>query len=330
MQDIFFNEDGLICSGHYAETMESRVLPFLASRQRDEIVSGDGGKPLFCSVFTAEKPVGTVLVLHGFTENAFKYSEIIYSLLQNGFSVVAYDQRGHGRSWRKESLGDLSLTHVDRFDEYVKDLEAVCGAVLSSMPKPWAAFAHSMGGAVLGLFLEGHPGVFSRAALSAPMIAPSLKGVPRFAAKAICRAPIKAGKGEERMFFSKPYHGPEDFATSCAAGRERFDWYDGVKAARKEFQNNGPSYAWTMESINVTRLLLAPGAVEKIACPVRLYTADRDFSVLPEPQKKFIERVRRGTRVFVPGSRHEIYRSGDDVLFPWWHDVLRFLKGEME
>ena len=68
------------------------------------------------------------------------------------------------------------------------------------------------------------------------------------------------------------------------------------------------------------------GAVEKITCPLRLYTAENDNSVLPSAQAMFINRVKKGQRILVKKTRHEIYRSTDDVLFPWWHEILGFLK----
>ena len=322
-----FNEDGLILSQDYAQTMENIVLPALAARQKDTTVPGDGGKLLFCSFFTADEPRGTAVIVHGFTENAFKFSELIYSLLQNGFNVCAYDQRGHGRSWRDERVrDDLSLTHVDDFVSYVKDLKAVCDILVRESPRPHVAFAHSMGGAVVSLFLEKYAGYFDRAVLCAPMIAANRGGVPFLAGKALCRGKTLAGKGAQRIFKSKPYAGPEDFDTSCATSRERFDWYDGVKAARPEFQNNGPTYGWTLQSLRVTQLLLLPGAVEKIGIPVRVYTAENDTSVLPQAQAQFVKRLAQGSRTLVKGTKHEIYRSTDDVLFPWWHEILAFLK----
>ena len=326
-----FNEDGLILSGSYADTMENVVRPYLKAKEKRQTVNGAGGKPLSCVSYGADAPRGTVLVLHGFTENAEKFMELTYSLLQNGFSVVAYDQRGHGYSWRDDAVkGDPSLTHVSDFNEYEQDLLAVCGAVLKKMPKPWMIFGHSMGGAVTSLFLERHPDIFSRAALCAPMIAANLSGMPKQVISILCRLYKLAGMGKKRVFVSKPYAGPEDFDTSCATGRERFDWYDKVKQDHREYWNNGPTYAWTLEAIRVNKWLLAPGAPEKIACPVRLYTADDDHSVMPEQQQRFISRVKQGERVFVKGSRHEIYRSTDAVLFPWWHDVLAFLKAGAE
>ena len=323
-----FNEDGLMVSANYAETMNQVTLPYLQARQRDKTVKGGGDKPIFCSCFQADQPRGTAMILHGFTENAFKFSEIIYSLLQNGFSVVAYDQRGHGRSWRDPAIKDLSLTHVDKFNDYVHDMECVCRDILFSMPKPWVLFAHSMGGAVASLYLERHPDVFSRAAFCAPMIAPNVGGMPRFAVKSMCAGARLIEKSRQRVFVSKPYSGPENFATSCATGKERFDWYDKVKAENPLYRNNGPTYGWTAQSLRVTGMLLKAGEPEKIACPVLLSTAQKDGSVMPEPQGAFIARVKQGKRIFVQGARHEIYRSGDDVLFPWWHQVLCFLKNE--
>ena len=321
-----FNSDYLVLSSVYVETMDQAVLPYLKARQEDMRIPGVNEKPLFCSLFKTEQPRGTALIVHGFTENAFKFSELIYSLVRNGFNVVAYDQRGHGRSWRNEKVRDISLTDVDHFDDYVGDLEIIVKQALAKMPKPWVVFSHSMGGAVTSLYLEKHPDVFSRAAFCAPMIQANV-GMPIAAVKLICGGMKLVGKGKNRVFVSKPYTEKENFETSCAMGRERFEWYEDERMRHREFQNNGPSYGWTLEAARVTKRILAPGEPEKIKCPVRLYTAALDNTVLPEAQKLFIDRVKQGTQVTVEGAKHEIYRSADEVLFPWWHEVLSFLKG---
>ena len=329
MLDNRFNPDGLVLSADYARTMNEAVLPENAARRKDATIPGFGGVPLFASRYDAEAPVGTVLIVHGFTENADKFSELIHSLLACGFSVAAYDQRGHGRSWHDPALGDHSLTHVDDFDDYVRDMEAVVDGLLSKMPKPWFLFAHSMGGAVSSLYLERHNGVFERAALCAPMIEPNLGGLSVSAAKLLCGSMRLLGRRKKRIFASKPYSGPESFESSAAACKERFDWYDAVKAGTRPFQNNGPSYGWTEQAIRANRMLLADGAVERIKTPVRLYTAEHDGSVMPGAQKAFAARLRGGQRVLVKGAKHEIYRSTDDVLFPWWHEVLEYFRGNV-
>ena len=321
-----FSDDFLIASPDYADVINGEVLPFLDACREDRNLSGRDGFPLFCSVFRAEDPIGTVVVVHGFTENTFKYSELIYSLLRNHFCVVAYDQRGHGRSGRVEGLPHPSVTHVDRFEDYVDDLNIVCNALLPALPKPWRVFAHSMGGAVTSLFLEQVHDVFSAASLCAPMIAPATGGVPASFASSLAKVFSLTNHGRSNPFFMKPYAGPEDFSTSCATDPVRFAWYDAVKADHQEYWNSVPSARWVAESVAVTKKILAPGAPESVACPVLLSTAEHDFSVLPEPQKKFIDRVPKGKHIFVKEARHEIFRSVNAVFFPWWHQVLTFLK----
>ena len=323
---VTLNSDYLVPSDNYAGTMNGTVLPWLQERQQEKTVSGFEGRPLYAVSYHAENPVGTVLIVHGFTENAYKYAELIWSLLHLRFSVVAYDQRGHGRSWRADGIPDASITHVDRFQEYVEDLRIICETFRSNMPEPFLVFAHSMGGAVTSLFLEQFPGVFSAAVLSSPMIAPCVGGVPFPLASMLASAAGFAGMQKHKPFFMKTYAGPEDFSTSCATDPNRFAWYDQVKASRRDFQNSVPSWRWSYESIHVTERILAPGQPEKIDCPVLLFTAGTDSSVLPGPQEAFISRIRQGKHVLVMNARHEIFRSTDDVLFPWWHETITFFR----
>ena len=324
----FLNPDGLVLSDHYAETMNGTVLPFLKARRQACPVTGAGGCQLACDRFDAPSPRGTVLVLHGFTECAEKFSEIIFSLLRNGYSVAAYDQRGHGRSGRDPRITDPSLTHVDRFQDYVGDLEAVRDQVLRRMPKPWYLFAHSMGGAVSLLFLEAHPEDFAKAAFCAPMIAPQRGGIPLAVGEAMCMAAKCLGQGRKRIPMSRPWSGPEEFETSCATGRERFDWYDALRVATEAYHNNGPTYSWTLEGFRVTKRLLAPGQPEKVKLPVRIYTAADDNQVIPEAQEAMTRRLPMAERRVVAGAKHEIYRSPDGVLFPWWREILDFFAEE--
>ena len=77
-----FNETGLVFSEDYAKTMNERVLPFLRERVRKIALSGAGQKPISAYRYDAEDPRGTVAVVHGFTECAEKFSELIFSLLR--------------------------------------------------------------------------------------------------------------------------------------------------------------------------------------------------------------------------------------------------------
>ena len=322
------NPDFLLSDEDFSAGMNEVVLPYLAARETRLTVPGKDSAPLNVYRYDADAPRGTCLVLHGFTEAAKKFSEIIYSLLNNGFSVLAYDQRGHGESYRDPAISDMSLTHVDRFTDYVADLEAVAARCLKAMPGPYSVFAHSMGGAVALLYAENHPDVFSAFALCAPMIAPRTGGLPVWLIRSMGAAFCVFGKGRQRIFVSKPYSGHENFETSCCTGRGRFDWWDDKKYTVKAYSNNGPTYSWTREAMGATGKLLKKQEPEKITGRVAIWQAENDWEVKPLPQEQFISRVRHGSIVKVPGARHEIYRSKDETLYKWWHEVLDFLKNE--
>ena len=60
--------------------------------------------------------------------------------------------------------------------------------------------------------------------------------------------------------------------------------------------------------------------------PVMIFQADDDSMVSDGGQNRFVSQIPAGLGCLkrIPGSRHEIYRSNDEVLFPWWHEILEF------
>ena len=81
---------------------------------------------------------------------------------------------------------------------------------------------------------------------------------------------------------------------------------------------------FSLEAFRVTARLLAPGAPEKISIPVRIYSAEDDNQVISGDHAVITARMPKAERKIVPGSKHEIYRSPDAVLFPWWQEILDF------
>ena len=285
---------GLVHSENYSVIMNEQVLPYLEARRQNETLKTPDQISLYTSFFTADDCRGTVMLLHGFTENIEKFSEVIYGFLKEGFSVCTLDQRGHGRSYRDPKLKYHYLTHVDHFEDYLKDAELVYDRWMKEAKAPRILFSHSMGGAVAALILERGLVSFDKAVFNSPMIAAST--------------------------------GKEKFEDSCASGRERFDWYNDIQKAHPEFQNCSPTYNWTLESLKVTRKILAKGQPEKIRIPVILFQASDDQTVLAAPQKAFVERLSDGKLVRIENARHEIYRSGNEAVDTWWDQVMNFIE----
>lgn len=307
----------------YKEDMEKTVLPYLETRRKDGFFASFDGNKLHYVAYTDEKADRTVVVLHGFTESAEKYAEMAYYLLLDGANVFLLEQRGHGKSFRY--VEDTTLTHVERFEDYVADAECFLDTVVPK-DKPLRLYAHSMGGAVAALLMEKHPDMIEKAVLSSPMIAPARAGVPLWVVKAVCRGKMLIGGSKQRFFTFKKTEEAEKFDDSYATSEARFDRYNEIKSRVTVYKNNAPTYRWTLESMNVTKKILAKGAPERIGTEILLFSAGNDTVVLIPPQKAFVERLKHGRFVTVPDAKHEIFLSKDRDVTPYFDELLAFLK----
>ena len=311
-----------VTEDNYAEKMENTVLPYVSSRRKDGMFASFDGKELHFAYFKADEPKAVVAILHGFTESIEKFPELTYYFLQQGYSVYILEQRGHGKSYRK--VEDLTLTHVDRFEEYVEDFSRFSKEIIKT-DLPRFLYAHSMGGAVAALCLEKNSCDFKKAVLSSPMISPTSGGVPHFMSRFICKLFMIFGKKEERLFLFSEYKGHEDFKTSSAESEARFRYYDEIKFANKEYQNCAPTYSWSYESLGVTKKILKKGAPEGIKIPVLLFQAKKDTTVINKEQDRFISRVPNGKKEEFD-TKHEIYRSPDGIMKPFLDRLFGFFE----
>lgn len=311
-----------ISESDYENQMKNTVEPALdAVRQSGTFRVADGTE-LAVALYPAKDPRGSVVIVHGFSETAEKYRELIWYFLNENYTVLAYDQRGHGRSTR---TAPADVTHVTAFENYVEDLHALLVAKAEELPRPRYLFSHSMGGAVGALFLITYPGFFEKAVLSSPMIAARHDGLGLHACRGICLFCMKTGRAAKRIFVSGKASDPTDETpeTSASDSAARFEYYRQLRLANPVLFCGAPTYNWTYASLGVTKKILAKGAPESVKIPVLLFSADNDTLVKRKPQQEFIRRVAHGTFVTEP-SKHEIYAAGDAVLYPYLDRIFRF------
>ena len=89
---------------------------------------------------------GSVLIVHGLGEHCGRYAHVAAQLNAWGWRVVAYDQRGHGRSEgaRGRIAGD---------DALLRDLAQVIDGARRAHPGPFVLLGHSMGGLIAARFV---------------------------------------------------------------------------------------------------------------------------------------------------------------------------------
>ena len=71
----------------YEKNMMEVVEPYLAERRETGYTERVKGQPIYYESYQIPQAKGVIVISHGFTEAAAKYSESIYYMLRSGYSV---------------------------------------------------------------------------------------------------------------------------------------------------------------------------------------------------------------------------------------------------
>jgi alpha-beta hydrolase superfamily lysophospholipase len=104
------------------------------------------GLPLHLIHHRVHGAAGTVLLVHGLGEHQGRYLHVVSRLLEAGWAVSSYDQRGHGRSGGARGV-------IAAEDDLLADLGQVIDMVRKTQPGPLVLLGHSLGGLVAARFV---------------------------------------------------------------------------------------------------------------------------------------------------------------------------------
>lgn len=123
------------------------------------------GAPVEGYTWKAANPRAAILIAHGFGEYIGRYTThyqgLIPALVNLGFDVYGYDQRGHG-----QSLGRRALVNIEVL---VRD-HLLAREQLRRQPLPTYVLGHSLGGLVTALSAARDPRGLSGLVLSSPAL----------------------------------------------------------------------------------------------------------------------------------------------------------------
>ena len=91
---------------------------------------------------------GTIVIVHGLGEHVGRYAHVAARLNASLWSVVGYDQRGHGASPGERG-------RIAAHDDLLADLAAVIDDVRAEASGPLVLLGHSLGGLVVARFVAG-------------------------------------------------------------------------------------------------------------------------------------------------------------------------------
>ena len=116
-------------------------------------ITNTDGHDIFVRLYENENPKGIVQIVHGMAEHSYNYLDFIKFLVDNGYTVIAHDHRGHGKSIsEKYPNGYMRLSEELIDDTYVvnKFVQSKHGDL------PVYMIGHSMGSMVARTYLKNH------------------------------------------------------------------------------------------------------------------------------------------------------------------------------
>lgn len=268
--------------------------------------------------FIAPQHNKVILLVPGRIESYVKYPELAYDLFHCGYDVIIIDHRGQGRSGRL--LQDSHRGHVAAFEHYVDDLEALWLREIADNPKYDQRFglAHSMGGAILALFLARQPQALDAVALASPMFGIYLP-LPAWMANRILDFTEKRPALREGYALGTGKWRARPFGINMLThSRERYRRNLRFYADDPGLRVGGPTYHWVREGVLAGKNILSK--VAAIQTPVLLLQAGEDKIVDNRSQDLFCDAMAAaghpcagGKPRVIAGARHEILFERDDM-----------------
>lgn len=107
----------------------------------ESFIKSYDGHNIFTCEWKTDLPIkGVVCLVHGQGEHCGRFKHVTSALNLSGYSVVAFDLRGHGKSSGKRG-------HIRGYDKFLDDIDMIIDKSKELYPnKPCFLYGHSLGG----------------------------------------------------------------------------------------------------------------------------------------------------------------------------------------
>ncbi|WP_413729314.1 lysophospholipase L2 [Sodalis sp. RH22] len=303
------------------------LLDFWHQREEGEFV-GAQGMPIRFVRLRSPRHDKVIVISTGRIESYVKYPEVAYDLFHCGYDVMIIDHRGQGRSGRL--LEDTHRGHVLQFGDYVSDFTQFWQQyVAPGRYKRRFALAHSMGGAILALFLAAMPDACDAAVLCAPMFGIRLP-MPHWLAWQILEWTEQRPAMRDYYAIGTGQWRPMPFMLNMLThSGQRYRRSLRFYADDPELRVGGPTYHWVREGVLAGHDVLAKAAA--ITTPVLLLQAGEDRIVDNRSHDIFCQAMAAAGHpcaenkpVRIEGARHEILFEKDSLRAEALEKIVAF------
>ena len=318
------NQLNILDESGYAAGMKQAERE-LEKRRNEGTLSSFDGCAIHYEYYLAEKPMGCLVVVHGFTEFSRKYDELCWYFLQQGYHVFLHDLRGHGMSGRQ--VEDTALAHVDCYEDYARDLEQYISRIVQPVAGelPVHIFSHSMGSAIAMLYLMEQERSIGKVILSSPMVVPVTPLPPWYLQRYTAKVAGKQG-WNTRFPHASTFNPDPAFQKSSDASESRFRRHIELRRADVRYQNSSATNAWMYHTLQVGKKILNKEKLAGLKTDFLLLQAGKDRVVLLKPQNKLAELLPRCRLERFPDAKHTIFNGKSQTVERYVSLVLGFLE----
>lgn len=270
---------------------------------------------------------GSLLLITGRADFLEKYAEALHDLIDSGWGVAAFDWRGQGLSGR---VGATPM-HGDTpgFGVWLADLDRLIGWFRDTLPPPWHAVAHSMGGHLLQRHLAGENAELRRAVLLAPMNGVRAAPLGPRIARAVAGTMVRLGRGHDFVWGGGPRpvgfdaarqllltHDPERYADEgwwvrqnpdLALGNVTWGWLDAAFRSLDDLLLPPATARGTGEGA------AAVPALARITTPLLVLVPETDRLVDNDITRRVVAGMSSARLEQVDGAAHELLRETSGI-----------------
>lgn len=280
------------------------------------------------------KPDAIVIVLQGLSEFGEKYFETARDLLGRNLSVWIMDWQGQGLSQRQ--LANPQKRHSFSFEDDIADLHDFIknhvrpAAARAGVPDaPLVMLGHSMGSNIGLRYLSRHPGVFTCAALSAPMIgisgldfAPPWARLPLTTLFSAVAPNAYIFGGGEWTAESRANPGQNIFSTDPVRDKVHNAWclHD------PRLQVGNVTFSWLHQANRSCTVLQKPNIMRNIKTPTMIALAGEEKLVNNDVARAALRHMPNAKILELTQAKHEILMERDenrDQFLKEFDDLLR-------
>ena len=277
---------------------------------------------------------GSIVFVHGLSENIYKYIELFYDLYLQGWSpIYTYDHRGQGFS--EPLLKDSVAHYVEDYSFYREDLDTFIHLVLRDQQvdsQQLFLIAHSMGAAIVTDYFQTEPKkqIFKSIVFSSPLFGIAtdgygfVNGLLPISIRVICvftdclnpvvsenSRHISVEKAKKRMTHSD----------------QRFQFLSHIaKNYLPHSPSYIPSYDWTLKTLLTLRKVMQKDHILKIQTPMLILQAKEDIVVSNNKQNQFCQILSEYCHIKVMNGRHEHFIEQDSTRNQAILEVIRFFQ----